>query len=148
MRKELAALPATARTGDEYGTGLYRPDRVTATYTEMLRRARRCLENGESVILDASWSRASDRADAASLALVTHADLNEIHTTVNEEIARDRIIARSRNDADASDADVAVARQMAMTFESWPSAFPIDTASTVEEATAQLHQVLGVAKSD
>lgn len=144
VRKELVDLPATARTGDEYGKGLYRPDRIAATYTEMLRRARRSLEHGQSVILDASWSRSSDRADAASLALVSHADLHEIHCTVDDEVARERIVARARDDADASDADLAVARQMAAIYEPWPSATSIDTAATIEKITLQLREVLGI----
>ena len=148
VRKELAALPATARTGDGYGDGLYRPDRIAATYTEMLRRARRCLEHGRSVILDASWSRSSDRADAAALALVTDADLHELNCTVDEEVARDRILERSERGTDASDADFEVARQMAKRFEPWPGAHPIDTTGTTDETTTRLRKLLGVAKTD
>ena len=146
VRKELAALPATARTGDPYGAGLYRPDRVAATYTEMLRRARRCLEHGRSVILDASWSRSSDRADAASLAIVSDAALHEIRCTVDEAVAHDRIVTRSQAGTDASDADLAIARRMAANYEPWPTATMLDTASAVDATTARLRDALGVAE--
>lgn len=145
VRKELAKLSHTARTGDGFGVGIYRPDRVAATYAEMLRRARRILEQGQSVILDASWSRSTDRADAASLALVTDAVLLEIHCTLDEEVAHARLVTRIERRTDASDADPEIARLMATTYEPWTSALPIDTTGTIGETTARLRQVLGVA---
>jgi aminoglycoside phosphotransferase family enzyme/predicted kinase len=146
VRKEVAALPTTARTGDAFGTGLYRPDRVAAVYTEMLRRARRGLEHGRSVILDASWSRSNHRADAASLALVTDSTLHEIRCTVDEDIAVARLIARAEADTDASDADPKVARRMAANDEPWPTATAIDTAAPVGTVTALVRDALGVTK--
>ncbi len=144
VRKDRAAMSVTARTGDGYGTGLYRPDRVAATYAEMIRLARRYLEHGQSVILDASWSRSSDRANAATLARDTYADLYEFQCTIDADVARRRLIARAAEDTDASDADQVVARQMAATYEPWPTAFQVDTAGVIEQTTAGLCQKLGV----
>jgi predicted kinase len=146
VRKELAALPATARTGDGFGTGMYLPDRVAAVYTEMLRRARGSLELGQSVILDASWSRSTHRADAASLALVTDSTLHQIRCIVDEDVATNRLVARAAADTDASDADPTVARRMAANYEPWPAATSIDTAAPVEALTARIRDALGVAE--
>ena len=145
VRKERAAMPITARTGDDYGAGLYRPDQVAATYAEMLRRARRCLEHGQCVILDASWSRSSDRADAATLARDTDAVLYEFQCTVDADVARRRLVTRVLEDVDASDADPAVAHQMATTYKPWPTAIQVDTAGTIEQSITALCQRLGVA---
>ena len=145
VRKERAAMPATARTGDGYGTGLYEPDQVAATYTEMLQRARRYLEHGQSVILDASWSRSSDRADAATLALDTDTDLHQLQCTLDADIARRRLIARAKEDVDASDADPNVARQMATTYEPWAAARQVDTTGPIEETITRVLRMLSMA---
>ena len=148
VRKELAELHATARTGDGYGDGLYAPDRVAATYTEMLRRAQHYLERGQSVILDASWIRSSDRADAASLALASQVVLHEIRCTVDDGVARSRLVERAKQGNDASDADPAIAAQMAAKDEPWPSALSIDTSGAPAETTTRLRTILGVAASE
>lgn len=128
IRKELADLATTARTHDGFERGLYDPAHTAATYAELLRRARHALAHGESVILDASWSRAVDRAAAALLAEQTHAELHELRCVVDDEVARKRLQARVLANTDASDADVTVAERMARTAEPWPSATPVDTA--------------------
>jgi predicted kinase len=144
--KEVAGLTNAARAVAVFGTGLYREAPVAAVYTEMLRRARRGLEHGRSVILDASWSRSNHRADAASLALVTDSTLHEIRCTVDEDIAVARLIARAEADTDASDADPKVARRMAANDEPWPTATAIDTAAPVGTVTALVRDALGVTK--
>ncbi|MEO6628198.1 MAG: AAA family ATPase [Aquihabitans sp.] len=141
VRKELAALPLTARSNDGYGEGLYAPDRVGAVYAEMLRRAQHCLERGQSVILDASWIRSADRVDAASLAHAAHAVLHEVRCTVDDEVARSRLVARVAGDTDASDADPAIAQQMAASLEPWPTAVTIDTSGAIEETTTRLRDL-------
>ncbi|WP_063820976.1 AAA family ATPase [Parafrankia elaeagni] len=49
-----------------------------AVCREMLRRAREALENGDSVILEAPWSDAGRRSEAATVAADTWADLIEL----------------------------------------------------------------------
>ena len=56
MRKELAGLdPAEAATAG-FREGLYSTDRTEALYRRLLHRAERLLAQGESVVLDASWT--------------------------------------------------------------------------------------------
>ena len=50
------------------GSDRYSPDAVAAVYEEILRTGRKHLEQGESVILDASWVGAGQRARAAEVA--------------------------------------------------------------------------------
>ncbi len=148
VRKELAALPATARTGDDYETGLYRPEQVDATYAELLRRARQHLERGECVILDASWSRSGHRDDAAALARDTCSDLHPLECAVDREVALARIAARAEVGTDASDADASVAARMAATFEPWPEARLVDTTGPTEATSGLLCRQLGVVERD
>ena len=64
LRKELAGLDPAVPTPARFGEGLYRPETTSATYTELLRRARTCLSQGESVVLDATFSQPEWRAAA------------------------------------------------------------------------------------
>lgn len=137
IRKELADLETTARTHDGFERGLYDPAHTAATYDELLRRARHELEHGESVIVDASWNRAADRASAAALADDVMADRYELRCVVDDAIARDRIRARVQADDDASDADVAVAERMARTADPWPDATSIDTAGPISDTVGE-----------
>lgn len=64
LRKEMAGLPLESDASAEFEQGLYRPAAVAATYRELLLRAGRLAEEGETVILDASWTTAEQRAAA------------------------------------------------------------------------------------
>jgi uncharacterized protein len=68
IRKELAGLPAEARTPAPYGNGIYTTEWTERTYAELLRRASVLLAHGESVIADASFISARQRAAAAATA--------------------------------------------------------------------------------
>lgn len=50
--------------GTEYRAGLYTPEMTERVYRELLDRAGSSLSRGESVVLDASWTRESDRRHA------------------------------------------------------------------------------------
>jgi aminoglycoside phosphotransferase family enzyme/predicted kinase len=142
VRKDMAGLPHLRSAAAAYGQGLYTPARVNATYRELLRRARALLELGESVVIDASWSRRPWRHDAAEVASVTAGDLVEIICQAPVEVARARIEARRGASRDPSDASPGVAATLAGAFEAWPSAAPIDTTGqpqlSVDQAAAAL----------
>jgi len=71
---ELAeGLDPAAHTAREGG-----PLTSDEVYDELLRRARRTLEHGENVVLDAAWADRRHRALAAKLAESVHADLVEL----------------------------------------------------------------------
>ena len=79
---------------------------------------------GESVIADASFTAPAQRAAAAAAAAATHADLVQLRCTAPAEVAGQRLAART---GDISDADAAIARQMAAVQAPWPGAVTIDT---------------------
>ena len=109
IRKELAGLDPAADAAAPIGDGIYAPAPTIATYEEMLTRARRLLELGEPVILDASWARASDRAAAAVVADATASELVELSCDAPTEVATQRIAARRVIGGDPSDATAEVA---------------------------------------
>jgi uncharacterized protein len=127
VRKELAGAAAEQRCAAPWGTGIYAAGWTERTYSELLRRAGLLLGRGESVIVDASWVSAGQRAAAAALAETAHADLVPLRCTAPADVAQRRLAARQGG---VSDADAAVARKMAAAQEPWPEAVTIDTGGT------------------
>jgi len=126
IRKELAGLPAEARTPAPYGNGIYTTEWTERTYAELLRRASVLLGHGESVIADASFISARQRAAAAAAAAGVSADLVQLGCTASPDLAGRRMSVRTGG---VSDADQAIAGEMAATAEPWPEATVIDTES-------------------
>ena len=140
MRKDLAGIGHTERAGARFREGLYGPEATAATYGELLDRARRLLELGEAVVLDASWTDARFRAVAAAVARETCSELVELECTAPTEVAAERL--RSRGAADVSDATPEVATAMATMVDEWPSAQSIDTTTPPDVTLAQSEVVV------
>jgi predicted kinase len=133
VRKEIAGLDPAANAAADYRTGLYRAEHTAATYEEILRRAEDLLGRGESVVLDASWTAAAHREAAAALAARAAVPLTALRCEAPREVADDRI---RRRRGSASDATPLVAAVMSADADPWPEATVVDTAGTVDEATA------------
>ena len=136
VRKELAGLDAGAAAAAPYRRGLYAPRRTTATYRELLARARVALSLGESVVLDASWSDARWRGAAASVARACSADLVELHCQAALPVARQRLRERLGRGPRLSDATPEIAERMAVDEAPWPSAVVVDTSGRADVALA------------
>ena len=141
VRKELAGVAHTTSLEDRAETW-YGAEATAATYSELLRRARAKLEQGESVVLDASWSDARLRQDAVALSRDTSSDLVQLRCQVPPAVADARLRSRI---GDASDAGPEVAAGMRVRFADWPQARVIVTAGPIEDALAAAESVLGAA---
>lgn len=126
IRKELAGLPAETSARSPYGTGIYAPRWTERTYDELLHRATALVERGESVIADASFISARERAAAVEAADDVGADLVQLRCTASRELADTRMATRT---GDVSDADHTVAAHMEAAADPWPDATVIDTES-------------------
>ena len=124
IRKELAGVPAEKRCAAPWGTGIYAAACTERAYAELLGRAGRLLALGESVIADAAFTSPAQRAAAAQAAAAAHADLVQLRCTAPTEVTAQRLTARVSG---ASDANEAIARQMAAEETPWPEAVTIDT---------------------
>jgi len=82
------------------------------------------LARGESVIIDASFITARQRATAAAAADAADADLVQLRCTAPGELAAQRMRARPSR---VSDGDEAIAAKMGAVAEPWPEAAVIDT---------------------
>ncbi len=125
IRKELAGLPPTQQPAVAYGTGIYAPAATRATYAELLRRAAGLLAQGEVVIADATWASAEHRAAAAEAARAAHARLVQLRCIAPADLAAERLSTRVPG---VSDANRAIAQELAAEMAPWPEAITINTA--------------------
>jgi aminoglycoside phosphotransferase family enzyme/predicted kinase len=125
VRKQLAGLEPTTSAVTDLDAGLYAPDWNWRTYDALLDTARARLAGGESVILDASWSDVTRRADALRLAQTTTATPTSLMLSVPDDLARTR--ARERElGHDASDATSMLTAALRTRFAPWPDAIALD----------------------
>nr|WP_238588635.1 bifunctional aminoglycoside phosphotransferase/ATP-binding protein [Rhodococcus pyridinivorans] len=144
VRKELAGLQPTDRTGDGTDAGLYAPAHSEATYGELLRRAETALARGRSVVLDATWLSSGQRDAARKVADGAAVDVIEIECRADKGILLQRMVSRSKRGDDASDATPAVLERQLRRRDPWPEAVAIDTGVETVDA-ARLESMLGPA---
>ena len=143
VRKELAGVAHDASLAEAPGSGRYTIGQRGAVYAETLRRAEQLLGLGETVIIDASWSAAEWRTEAATLAVRSSADLIELCCVTPAEVADNRLRSRSAGGPSVSDADLAVAGHLRATTDPWPTATMVDTFGALSSAVATaLHHLM------
>jgi uncharacterized protein len=119
------------------GPGRYAPQAIASVYAQLFRQARDHLRHGSSVVLDASWISADERAQAAQMANQMQAELVELQCTCAREIASERIRRRvERGDGD-SEASVSVRTMMEAAMDPWTTGTVIDTTGSGADAVRQ-----------
>ena len=141
LRKDLAGVAHGDHRGAPLDAGLYSDEMTERTYAELLRRTRELLQMGESVVLDASFTKRSHRELAREAAAGTHSEIHELCCVLDPDIAAERVGRRlaHRNPAisdDASDATPQIAHLLAGRADPWPEAATIATAGTADESAA------------
>ena len=135
IRKEMAGIsPVISATG-AYRRGICDDEHTARTYGELIHRANELLDFGETVVLDASWTRADLRALAADGATRAHAELAGVQCWAPSTVRLDRLIARTEV---ASDAPSLVADRMALDADPWPDAIRLSTAGVAGTALKEL----------
>lgn len=107
-RKRLAGLDATARSHSAPGAGLYTSERSSQVYAHLARCAEDVLAGGYTAIVDATFLERAHRQPFASLAQNRAVPMVVLHCEAPVEVLRERIRARQRLGADASEADLNV----------------------------------------
>jgi hypothetical protein len=120
--------------------GLYSPDNVTTVYEVALRRARLCLGNGQSVILDGTWRDPQIRAQANRVATQMHSTVVQLLCTATVDMAADRIRTRQPG---SSDATPEIATTLAAQHNGWDTAHRMDTSRPFEHSLREAHGVWG-----
>jgi aminoglycoside phosphotransferase family enzyme/predicted kinase len=142
LRKQRAGLAPRARAEASYKEGLYSQSVTDATYVALFEEAQLLLEDGQSVIIDASFSRSEWRAAAAALAAHVSAVHVEVRCTLPTETAADRLRQRGIRGTDVSDADTAIAAAMQGDFDEWPTATDIDTRPPRSVVAARVRELI------
>lgn len=99
IRKQLAGVPVTEHRFNEFGSGIYSEVFSRRTYSSMLNQAAEILKDGDPVILDASFLKASERRQAKELAGELGRRFFILECHLNEAILRERL--RKRLDLDS-----------------------------------------------
>ncbi|MTE14275.1 bifunctional aminoglycoside phosphotransferase/ATP-binding protein [Nocardia aurantiaca] len=134
VRAQLRASGAITGASGVFDAGAYRPAARSLVYTHMLELARQRLALGASVILDAAWIDAGERARAEALAARAHAELIPLRCECPPQLAGTRIRTRRSGDSEATP-EIAIA--LAAASSPWPTATAVDTTGPLETTIAQ-----------
>jgi len=94
IRKELFG-PGPGNAGETpFKGGIYSAGTTSLTYGKLLLRAQELLSHGQSVILDATFSRRHHRQEALQLAKTMNAKLIVVETTAPEKVIKARLKER------------------------------------------------------
>ena len=118
VRKGLIGLSPREHVPAERTAEVYGEAMNTRTYAAMRERAARHLAAGRAVILDATHSRAADRAAALAVAREHGAPALIAELCITDETALARIAERASDPLATSDATAAVFEAQAASFES------------------------------
>jgi len=110
-RKRLSGLAAEAVSGSQLNAGLYQADMTRRTYAELVRLARRALEAGWPLVVDAACLRRWQRELFRELAAECGVPFLIVDCQATAEVLRQRVSARATRGGDASEADLAVLEQ-------------------------------------
>ncbi|MFQ5880035.1 MAG: AAA family ATPase, partial [Dehalococcoidia bacterium] len=104
VRKELAGLAPQEHHYQPFGRGIYSPRFTRRTYKAIMERARALLEQGRSVVLDATFSHRWQRAMAQHLAQAAGALFFCLECVADADVVRQRLAQRQHDATTISDA--------------------------------------------
>jgi aminoglycoside phosphotransferase family enzyme/predicted kinase len=140
LRKEMSGREPQMRSPEQYQRGLYDRGHTVRMYAELLDRAARLLGNGESVVLDGSWTNDQLRSQAACTAERVNARFVQVECWAPSQMRRARLLARRSG---ISDADPIVAQRMALDADPWPPQARLINTGPPEDALRQALNLIG-----
>lgn len=135
IRKELAGIPAATAVHDDFAAGLYHRDWNERTYSELLVRTQTALQTGQSVVVDAAFSRRSDRQRFAAVASKLQRPLAILYLCGPRAMVLQRLAQRQEEGHDPSDGRPELLERQAAIFEppsAEESALTIDAAAELD----------------
>jgi aminoglycoside phosphotransferase family enzyme/predicted kinase len=132
-RKQLAGIPLTEHRFEGFDGGIYSAELSRRTYDKMFFKAGDILEEGGSVVLDASFIKAEERLKARELAEKLGADLFIIECTLDEADIKKRLERRLK-EGSVSDGRWEIYQPQKKSFE------------LVNEATPPKHAIIDTSK--
>ncbi|MGI9604059.1 MAG: AAA family ATPase [Acidimicrobiales bacterium] len=129
LRKDITGVDHLDHPIEAPEAGIYTPEITDEVYRTLLDHASSLLEQGRSVILDASWNSADHREQAHQVARDHGVDLVAVQCLLDRSVARERVARRLAHGADPSDATPAVVDHLSETHDEWPTAIDLDTSA-------------------
>ncbi|MCH9662985.1 MAG: AAA family ATPase, partial [Gammaproteobacteria bacterium] len=117
LRKEQAGLAPETPQREAFGAGLYSPATSAQTYDTLADLARTALQQGESVMLDAAFSKRAQRALMQDVATDVGAECYLLDCVATEAVIRDRLEQRMRTPGSISDGRWAIFPQFQRQYE-------------------------------
>ena len=147
VRKRLAGLRPDEHRFEAFGQGIYSEDFSRQTYDALLTEAYAWLQRGCSVVLDASFKRAAERARARALAASLDLPFAALECVCPEAIVRERLIERLGKPGEASDGRWELFAQQQRDFDPCDELPPdrrliVDTTAPVEHCAERVRDWL------
>jgi uncharacterized protein len=117
-RKILVGIDPTTREWEPFGQGIYSEGRSLKTYQKMRAEAGKWLKKGNSVILDGSYKRQSERLALMEMAEKTGAEIRFLECRVPVKLIRRRLEQRGHEGGLISDGRWAIFNQQQRDFDS------------------------------
>jgi aminoglycoside phosphotransferase family enzyme/predicted kinase len=117
VRKQLAGLSPETSVKISFGEGLYAAEMIKATYRQLELLAQHELESGRSVIIDASFGNAADRAEFAGLAASHKAEFIILFVQCHQNEQKQRLRKRAARKDSISDGRIELLDQQIHNFE-------------------------------
>jgi predicted kinase len=142
IRKELFNVERHTSMVGAFGKGLYSKEAGSLTYGKLLLLAQEEIEKGESVILDATFSKERYRREALCLARDMDVNIVFIECVAPKRILKERLMGRKKKPG-VSDARIHHFDQMKASFESLTEVpgemlIKVDTHQPIDESLFQI----------
>ena len=117
VRKELAGLQPAEKVHVPFGSGLYDAESTARTYAALLERAEALLRAGRPVIVDAAFTKQTQRAPFLALAAQLGKPAPIAHLQCDDATLRQRLEARNTEGKDISDGRLEILDAQRRSFE-------------------------------
>ncbi len=143
VRKELAGIEPEEHRLDRFEKGIYRSAFTEKAYAELIRRGKSSLKEGRSIILDATFSRATHREAVVKVVKEAGANLHFIECTACEDVIKLRLEKRLGEKGAVSDGRWEIYERQKGIYEkiSEPHV-TVDTAKPIEDSIFRLLAVI------
>jgi len=117
LRKELAGIKPTDRVYACYSKGIYSKDNTERTYGELFTRCQSEIKIGNTVILDATFSKRKHRTQARELARKLGTNIIFVETFANDNIIKKRLADREKLGLSVSDGRLDILLEFSKKFQ-------------------------------
>jgi len=149
VRKEIAGIPAAQHEYIPFREGIYSDEFSEKTYGKMNEIAQKLLEEGRSVVVDASYGKKSQRVNVHALAKAIGAEFTCVELVCPESEIKRRLTARMHEEGAISDGRWEIFPKHKASFEkvdefTEEEHVVVDTSKPIEESVKELAEHLRV----